>query len=105
MSDSSFAGFFGSGGANRGAGPDAASSMEKHCEETNSETANDDSGRGDRVGTKSSGTDTVEDKAKATGVGKAGAEEERTAEEVAEEEAEEEVEEEVEEKLPREEAQ
>ena len=64
MSDSSFAGFFGCGGANRGAGPDAASSMEKQSEKINCEAANAakrdcGSGRDNGAGTPSSGTDAV----------------------------------------------
>ena len=65
MSDSSFAGFFGCGGANRGAGPDAASSMEKQSEKINCEAANAakrDCGSGrdnSGAGIPSSGTDAV----------------------------------------------
>ena len=92
MSDSSFAGFFGCGGANRGAGPEAAS-VEKQSEKTNCEAAkaaNGDAGSGsdNGAGTASSGTDSAKDKAKVDGVGNEKPEEEAacTAEEELEEE-------------------
>ena len=74
MSGSSFAGFFGCGGANRGAGPDATSSTETQSEKTSCEAAEatygDGSGSGNGVGTASSGMDAAGNKAKVEGVQK-----------------------------------
>ena len=75
LSGSSFAGFFGCGGANRGAGPDAASSTEKQSEKTNCEAGeatygDGGSGSGNGVGAASSGMDAAGDRAKVDGVEK-----------------------------------
>ena len=92
VSGSSFAGFFGCGGANRGAGPDAASSTEKQSEKTNCEAGeatygDGGSGSGNGVGAASSGMDAAGDRAKVEGVEK---EEKQEKQEKQEEEKQEE---------------
>ena len=83
MSDSSFAGFFGSGGANRGAGPDVAS-MKKQSEKTNCKAGNGDAGSGRDNGA-GSGMDAAKVKAKVHGLGNEEPEEEAAEEDELEE--------------------
>ena len=78
ISDSSFAGFFGCGGANRGAGPDVAS-MKKQSVKTNCEAANGDAGSSRDYGA-GSGMDAAQVKAKVDGVGNEEPEEEAAEE-------------------------